>query len=406
MKDTYLEEVGAAAMAASAVPGEVAATPTLPPFQAAIVTPEELPEMPDAIIEGVLLEGHKMLFTGPSKAHKTWGLLALSVGVATGGYWMGMRCARRRVLYIDLETDPRTLQGRISKVSLAKGADAEAVKAGLCIWPLRGQSCGLAGIRDELFARCKPGDFGLVVIDPAYMVQDGDENNAKDIREFFAVLDEICVHLGATIVISHHHSKGAQGLKSSIDRGSGSGVFGRAPDAVLDLTELILEPGTLEMARQVNSLAATPDLTGWRVSFTLREFPPKAPMDVWFCFPLHEPDFTGLLEDCKPNYGGLSEQKRLRNEAEGLGKVAMVDSACERLMGDAEFFYRDELERTLRWSRPTLNRWLDQSKRFMRESGAGSSRARVVRRPEGGDADSGGTGGGSEGGVTQDALPI
>ena len=146
----------------------------------------------------------------------------------------------------------------------------------------------------------------MVIIDPAYMVQDGDENNAKDIREFFAILDEICVRLATTIVISHHHSKGAQGLKSSIDRGSGSGVFGRAPDAVLDLTQLVLEPGTLQMLSEVKSFAATSGLTGWRVSFTLREFAPKDALDVWFKFPLHEPDSTGLLEDCKPNYGGAS----------------------------------------------------------------------------------------------------
>ena len=160
MKEGYLSEVGAAIEAASAVPGEVAATSALPGFQSAIVVPDELPPMPDEIIEGILLEGHKMLLTGPSKAHKTWGLIALAVSIATGSYWMGFRCAKRRVLYSDLETDPRTLQRRIATVSGKKGSDAADVRAGLSIWPLRGQSCGLAEIRDELFRRCKPGDFG------------------------------------------------------------------------------------------------------------------------------------------------------------------------------------------------------------------------------------------------------
>ena len=36
----------------------------------------------------------------------------------------------------------------------------------------------------------------------------------------------------------HHHSKGAQGGKRSMDRASGSGVFARDPDAMLDMTEL------------------------------------------------------------------------------------------------------------------------------------------------------------------------
>ena len=357
----------------------------LPPFESAIVLADELPKMPDEIIEGVLLETHKMLLTGPSKANKTWGLIALAESVATGGCWLSFRCAKRRVLYVDFETDARTLQKRISTVAYAKGASPEDVRENLVVWPLRGKSCSLEEIAAELFVRCKPGDFGMVVLDPAYMIQDGDENNARDIREFFAKLDRLCVGLGCTVVISHHHSKGAQGMKSSIDRSSGSGVFGRAPDAVLDMTELVLEPGTLEMARELHSLAATKHLTGWRISFTLREFPPKRPLDAWFVFPLHKVDDTGLLEDCKPNFGGASEARRLRLEAENVGKIASLDAVCERLIGDAGFVFRDEVERALGWSTSTVNRWIDKSSKFRRDSPEGGSKARIVRR--GGDGD-------------------
>ena len=384
-RDAYMEELEAAEIAASAVPGDVAASPGggLPPFEGAIAVKEELPEMPAVIIEGVLLEGHKMLFTGPSKANKTWGLIALAVSVATGGCWIGMACERRRVLYIDLETDKRTLQKRIAEVTDAKGASAGDVRRNLAVWPLRGQSCGLRRIVDELFARCSPGEFGLVVIDPAYMIQDGDENNARDIREFFAELDRLCVRLGCTVVISHHHSKGAQGLKSSIDRGSGSGVFGRAPDAVVDLTELVLEQGTLAAAREVNSLAASPALTGWRMSFTLREFPPRPPLDVWFRWPLHVEDPTGLLEGCKPNYGGLSEARRQRIEQDNADKLARLEDACDRAIGEGDYCLRDEVERILGWSTSTLYRWLEKTDKFDRESTNGNGKARIVRRVEG-----------------------
>jgi len=359
----------------------------LPPFERAIVKADELPEMPDEIIEGVLLETHKMLLTGPSKANKTWCLIALAESVATGTYWLGFRCAKRRVLYVDFETDARTLQRRISTVAYAKGASESDVAENLIVWPLRGKSCSLGEVAAELFSRCRPGDFGMVVLDPAYMIQDGDENNARDIREFFAKLDSLCVGLGCTVVISHHHSKGAQGMKSAIDRSSGSGVFGRAPDAVLDMTELVLEPGTLQMARELNSLAATKHLTGWRISFTLREFPPKPPLDAWFVFPLHKVDETGLLEDCKPNFGGASEARRLRLEAENVGKIASLEAVCDRLIGTSGFVYRDEVERALGWSTSTVNRWLDKSKRFMRDSPEGGSKAKVIRR--GGSEDDG-----------------
>ena len=316
----------------------------------------ELPEMPAEIVEGILLETHKMLLTGPSKANKTWGLINLAVSVATGGWWVDFKCAQRKVLYVDLETDPRTLQKRVSRVAEAKSADAQAVRENLVLWPLRGKSCSLEEIAAELFVRCKAGDFGMVIIDPAYMVQDGDENNAKDIREFFARLDEICVNLQCTVVISHHHSKGAQGLKSAIDRGSGSGVFGRAPDAVLDMTELVLEPGTLEMARQSHKLADVRRLTGWRMSFTLREFEHKDPLDLWLVFPLHEVDHTELLADCKPNYGGVSEARKLRTEAENLGKVSSLDAVCDKLIGNGESCYRDDVRKVLNWSLPTVRR--------------------------------------------------
>ncbi len=380
VKDSYMHDVEAAIDAASVVSEEIAATSMLPPFESAIVVAAELPAMPEEIVDGILLETHKLLLTGPSKANKTWCLINLAISVATGCWWIGFRCAQRRVLYIDLETDHRTLQKRISTVAVAKNSDFTAVRENLSIWPLRGKSFSLAQITEELFCRCNAGDFGMVIIDPAYMVQDGDENNARDIREFFAKLDEICVSLQCTVVIAHHHSKGAQGLKSSIDRGSGSGVFGRAPDAVLDMTELVLEPGTLELARQSAKLAATTHLTGWRMSFTLREFAPKPPLDMWFTFPLHMVDSTELLADCKPNYGGVSEMRKLRTESENLGKVSSLDAVCEKLIGYGDFCFRDDAQAALHWSQPTVKRWLDESRRFARGIDSETGRATVVRQ--------------------------
>ncbi|WP_270344759.1 hypothetical protein [Enterococcus thailandicus] len=46
--------------------------------------------------------------------------------------------------------------------------------------------------------------------------------------------------LGCAVIYCHHHSKGSQGGKNSMDRSSGSGVFARDPDAILDLIELPL----------------------------------------------------------------------------------------------------------------------------------------------------------------------
>src|SRR5690625_4163134 len=52
--------------------------------------------------------------------------------------------------------------------------------------------------------------------------------------------DKIATELGSSVIYCHHHSKGGQGNKKSMDRASGSGVFARDPDALIDLTELEL----------------------------------------------------------------------------------------------------------------------------------------------------------------------
>jgi RecA-family ATPase len=80
---------------------------------------DELPEMrvsteafahplavPEELIEGVLRRGHKMLISGSSKAGKSFLLMELGAAIAAGREWLGFRCRKGRVLYINLEIDP------------------------------------------------------------------------------------------------------------------------------------------------------------------------------------------------------------------------------------------------------------------------------------------------------------
>ena len=77
-----------------------------------------------------------------------------------------------------------------------------------------------------------------VVIDPIYKVITGDENSADQMAAFCNQFDRVATELGCAVVYCHHHSKGSQGSKRSMDRVSGSGVFARDPDALLDMIEL------------------------------------------------------------------------------------------------------------------------------------------------------------------------
>ena len=51
------------------------------------------------------------------------------------------------------------------------------------------------------------------------------------------------------------------------------------------------------------------------------------------------------------------------------------------LLDGKEYCHRDELEEKLGWSTNTVNRWVDQSEKYMRMN-PGSGKARIVRRPE------------------------
>ena len=55
------------------------------------------------------------------------------------------------------------------------------------------------------------------------------------------------------MIYCHHHSKGAQGGKRAMDRASGSGVFARDPDALIDMVEL---PVTNALRKQIEDRAA------------------------------------------------------------------------------------------------------------------------------------------------------
>ena len=86
--------------------------------------------------------------------------------------------------------------------------------------------------------------FSLVILDPIYKITAGDENSAKDVGRFCNNLDKIAKETECAIFYTHHHAKGDQGGKKAMDRGSGSGVFARDADTMIDLTALEIDGQT------------------------------------------------------------------------------------------------------------------------------------------------------------------
>lgn len=348
---------------------------------------DNLPALAPPLIENVLRQGHKMLIAGPSKAGKSFALIELCIAIAEGRKWFNWYCSQGKVLYVNLELDRASCLHRFKDVYTALGWSARNL-SNIDIWNLRGKSVPMDKLAPKLIRRAAKKDYIAIVIDPIYKVITGDENSADQMANFCNQFDKVCTELGCAVIYCHHHSKGSQGGKKSMDRASGSGVFARDPDAMLDLIELDvtealrrqeenkavcatckryldahyawqdelsqddlcsqvqmqnyckehLSPMQMrELQNQISqSLAAVHVKTAWRIEGTLREFSRFEPVNLWFNYPVHQADDSGALKDINPEEETPSWKKAMdRRKAPEKRKKERKDSlenayeACE-----------------------------------------------------------------------------
>ncbi len=282
-----------------------------------------VPELPEQLIEGVLRCGHKMLIAGASKAGKSFLLLELCIALSEGLAWLGFQCRKSKVLYINLEIDPASCVRRILKIYEAMGI-TPVHPEDLVVWNLRGKAIPLDKLVPVLLKRMQGQNFDAVILDPIYKVITGDENTASDMAYFTNQFDKICAETGASVIYCHHHSKGAQGSKKSQDRASGSGVFARDPDAVLDMIELMLTDDLKNHVRDGNA-------TAWRMECSLREFANFKPINFWFEYPLHRIDEDNLNSahaDGSPG-ANLSKSSKRTSKEERKNNLDTAFEVCQ-----------------------------------------------------------------------------
>lgn len=283
---------------------------TLPEIENLDNAIKEPHDLTPELIEGTLRQGHKMLIAGPSKAGKSFLLMELAAAISTGGEWLGKKCKKGRVLYLNLEIDKNSFITRFEEIYKTMDIDmANAEK--ISFLSLRGKSEALDKLAPMIIRRVRGQELAAIILDPIYKVITGDENNARDMSNFCNQFDRIATETGAAMIYVHHHSKGSQIGKRSMDRASGSGVFARDPDALLDMVELAHEK-------------ADGDRTAWRVEATLREFRPWEPVNVWFDFPLHMLDLDGDLE-----HRNIMDPLSMINEAKTERKEGAKEDAIK-----------------------------------------------------------------------------
>lgn len=259
---------------------------------------KNIPPLAPVLIPGMLRQGHKMMIASSSKAGKSFLVEELAIAVAHGKSWLNNPCKKGPVLYVNMELSDSSCWNRFSKVYEAlnnsengtSGNFNPSTTGNLDVWNLRGQQV----TANQLAAAIEQLDkkYTLIILDPIYKLFEGSENDQESTANFCKAVDRMA-ETGASVVYVHHHSKGAQGSKSSMDRASGSGVFARDVDALLDLTQLF--PGGKEP-----TAAEASKKTIWKVETTLREFAPLPPFIVSFLYPLHHVESSTEYAGWKP----------------------------------------------------------------------------------------------------------
>ena len=324
---------------------------------------DNMPDLAPPLIEGILREGHKMLIAGPSKAGKSFALIQLCISIAEGKPWFGFDCTQGKVLYVNLELDRSSCLHRFKDVYEALEQQPTNI-GNISIWNLRGKSLPMDQLAPKLIRRAQKRNYKAIIIDPIYKVITGDENSADQMANFCNQFDKVCTELKCAVIYCHHHSKGSQTGKRSMDRASGSGVFARDPDALLDLLELELE--NMNEDKLQDAPIDTSQCTAWRMEGTLREYPKFKTVDLWFEYPIHKVDTNGFLAMAQfdsPQQKGANVINKRKKAAKEKKKEQIVDAFN---IADAENGFTGQVEikrvaELMEVSEKTLRRYLKES---------------------------------------------
>lgn len=272
------------------------------------------PTEPIALIEGVIGVGDKLILSASSKAGKTWLLLQLAYAMQNGEPWLGHNCKQCDVLYVNFELTEPWLGKRFRMITRDKPFQTPPT-----VLNLRGFNVGWgelsAHIKDHIEASSK--NYGLIILDPIYkMLGDCDENSNGDVAMLLNSLERIGHETQTATVFSHHHSKGNKSGVDAIERMSGAGVWGREPDAIVDIT-------------------AHEDEDCWVVDTTARNYA-KPPKVVVRCdFPNFVPVEDGDPEALKKAGGSTKKLKEsdvidmCRTVPLGFKKATLVNKLAE-----------------------------------------------------------------------------
>jgi RecA-family ATPase len=283
------------------------------------------------IIRGAFTNGSIGVLGAPSKGRKSFSIMDLTVSANAGLPWLGLATVSSKVLYCNLELKAPRCQARFNKIIEGKKLALEQRKAlDFAVINLRDFNLDMTGLAELICENVEKGQFDLVIIDPIYKLYgDRDENRATDMNDLMLVVQQIVTAVGASVIMTCHFPKGNMQLReNAMDRISGSGVFGRAPDLIATLTPV--KPKGDKERREYDH---------FQFDCTVRDFAPVEPKIIYWDHPLMqiaEESVEDFISDAEADYnrmvelipdGGLTltKWKEITDEELGFGKNKFYD---------------------------------------------------------------------------------
>ncbi len=191
------------------------------------------PPPTDSLLSNIFDKGDKVAIIGQTKTRKSFFTLQFALCMASGHDFLSYTVpSPRNVLLVQFEIKPSHYHKRVYEMAHALDISSSEINRRLIIANARGKAANLRHIAE----RASDLNIDLIILDPLYKIESGDENSSEDRKRILAKFDEMAETSQAAVAYVHHDRKGSPGELEASDRGSGSGVLSRDYDAAIILT--------------------------------------------------------------------------------------------------------------------------------------------------------------------------
>lgn len=211
---------------------------------------------PKYIVEDTLEAESFSAIIGPSGSGKSFVAIDLACNIATGGYWLGKKCRKRKVAYMPGEGNAGVNKRLQDWGDLHKGMD-DLLDQGLVVASHLPNMHAYTRVEwGILEAQIKALNVDVVVIDTwSRAIAGADENSAEEISRIIQTLNELQRRVKCSIIPIHHTSKesnfarGSSAFNAALD----TEILVRAVDG--DPEELGRRLISVEITKQKNTAA-------------------------------------------------------------------------------------------------------------------------------------------------------